>query len=141
MSLSAGALAAKVAIDAAAALIKASQLLLDNAHAQITATPPTLTLDDYRDLVNHHAAVTGNAALICHVTVLDLGATIKHDTAVLRATTETLNQQITVLASIPNVVDRASRVLLATAALATLTAAPSLMTVDAVVTAVFAIWS
>jgi hypothetical protein len=141
MTPSAGALAAKAAIDAAAALVRASQLLIDNAHAQMTATPPTLTLDDYRDLVNHHAAVIGNAAMIRHATVLDLGASIKHDTAALRATTETLNQQITVLALVPNVVDRASRVVVAAAVLATLTTAPSLMTVDAVVTAVFAIWS
>jgi len=133
--------AARATIDTAAALVKASQVLVDNAHGQMAATPPTMTLEDYRDLVTHHAAVIGNAATIRHLTALDLGANIRHDTAALRATSETLHQQIAALASAHNVVDRASRVLVATGALATLAAAPSLMTVDAVVTAIFAIWS
>ncbi len=133
--------AAKVVGDIAAALVKASQTLVDNAHAQMTAAPPRLTLDDYRDLVNHHAAIVGNAAMIRQVTALDLGPSIKHDTAALRATTDKLNQQISALANIENVVDRAARLLVAAGALATLVATPPLMTVDAVVTAMFLIWT
>lgn len=133
--------AAKAAIDAAGALVKASQALIDNAHAQMTATPPTLTLDQYRVLVDHHAAVVGNAATIRQTAAIGLGQNIKQEVAALQATTDKLNQQMARLAEVQNVVDRAAQVLVAVGALATLVASPSLMTADAVVTAMAALAS
>jgi hypothetical protein len=133
--------AAQTAITLGNTMVTASQTLVDNAHAQMTATPPTITLDQYRDLVMHHAAIVGNAATIRQTAAVDLGSNIQTDTAALKQVTATLNGQLAGLKSVQNVVDKASKVLVAAGSLATLVATPSLMTATAVVSAVQAIFS
>src|SRR5262249_10520820 len=128
-------------IDASSALVQASQTLVNNAHTQMTAMPPTMTLDGYRDVVNQHAEVVGKAATIRQTAALDLGASIPQAIAALRDATETLKQRLARLATIQGVIDRGAQVLAAAAALAVLVAAPSFAAVDGVVTAIVAIGS
>ena len=127
--------AAKAAIGLGDALVGVSQTLTEIAHDRLTATPPTLTLDQYRDIVMHHASVVGNAATIRQTTALNLGQNIQQSTAALTDVTSRLTARIATLASVQNIVDKAAKALVAVGALATLAATPSLMTIGAVLTA------
>jgi hypothetical protein len=127
---------AQAAVDAADALVKASQTLVDNAHAQMQATPPTMTLDQYRSLVDHHAAVVGNAAAINQATSILISRNVPQLLASLAGATADLNNKMAVLEKIQNVLDTATNVLIAIGALATFAASPSLMTITAVVSAI-----
>lgn len=131
--------AANAAIATSDALVAASQALIDNAHVQMNASPPTLTLDEYRELVLHHAAVVGHAATIRSTTAIDLGSQIKASTGALLAVTAKLNDAMASLATIQNVIDKAAKVLVAVGSVATLVASPTLMTIGAVVSAVTAV--
>jgi hypothetical protein len=131
--------AARAAIETADALVTASQTLVNNAHTQMTARPPTMTLEQYQALVNQHAVVIGNAATIRHTVALELGANVQQHIAALQQAANKLNSQIAALARIQNVTDRAAKVLIAAGAVATLIAAPSAITVGAAVTAVVAV--
>ena len=128
--------AAKAAIATADVLVKASKALVDKAHDQMVATPPVVTLEQYRILVSQHAVVIGNAATVRQTVALELGADMQQHIAALQQATTTLNNQIAALGAVNNVFDRAAKVLVAAGALATLVAAPSVATVGVVLGAV-----
>jgi hypothetical protein len=127
--------AARAAIGLSDALVSVSQTLVDIAHDRMIASPPTLTLDEYRDLVMHHASVVGNAATIRQLTALNLGQNIQASIGALKDVTGALKARIATLATVQHIVDKAAKVLIAAGSLATLVATPSLMTVGAVLTA------
>jgi hypothetical protein len=127
--------AAQAAINLSDALVVVSQTLVDIAHDRMTATPPGLTLDQYRELVMHHAAVVGNAATIRQATALDLGRDVQKSIAALKDASDTLKARTKTLSDIQNLVDRDAKVLVAVGSLATLIASPSLMTIGAVISA------
>lgn len=128
--------AAAAAIKLSNALVTASQKLVDEAHDRMDASPPTLTLAQYRDLVAHHASIVGNAATIRQTTAVDLGQTAQQSMVGLQNATNELNARMATLAKVQDIVDKAAKVLVAVGSLATLVASPSLMTVGAVVSAV-----
>ena len=128
--------AAKAVIATADALVNASKALVDKAHDQMVATPPAVTLEQYRVLVSQHAVVIGNAATVRQTVALELGADIQQHIAALQQATTTLNNQIAALGAVSNVIERAAKVLVAAGAVATLVAAPSVATVGVVLAAV-----
>lgn len=128
---------AKAANEAAAALVSASQALVNQAHKHFVAA--TLDPDGFAKVVNHHATIASHAATIRLTTALDLGKDLGPSLEKLTVATANLKLHLAAIADAKDVIGKVTQVLVTAGSLVTFVAAPSVATLGAAVTAVNAL--
>lgn len=128
--------AASAAIATAATLVAASQALVSEAHDRFVAVPGLLTPEQFAKVVNHHATIAAQAAMIRLTAAINIGGGVQADLDRLTAATGALDQRLASLAKAQDVIGKVSQVLVTAGSLLTFVVAPSVATLDAVVTAV-----